>query len=547
MSMERRFEDLRILLVDDDDDCREFLALALEQQGLKVTQARDAEIGIEALKLEKFDCVTTDKNLPGMDGVTFIKHIRENYGDLPVILITGQSSVGSAVDAFKFGAQDYLCKPLEDGEELTEAIWRAVDHCHLRAQHKELQEKLVRAQRMEALGILAGGVAHDLNNILCPVLALPPLIKKQLEQLRATGDRVKEEVIAEEIRQIEEACERAVAVIQDVMTSSVGGKFDRKPQDINHVIRNFMKSAELIDMRLSRPEVMIETKLANNVAAILGSDVHMARVVSNLVRNGLEAIDNRRKGQTVPESGRHMLIIRTSNVMLSEPLMGYEVVKPGTYTLLEVCDTGSGISSANIQRVFEPFFTTKQISSTTGNGLGLSIVRGIVKDHDGFIDIETEVDKGTTVKIYIPVAVHGTTLTEAESPVQGGVEHILVVDDDPGTRFVGRRLLNMLGYTVTEASTGEEAIKFVEDGRKAGQERPFDLIMLDMMADDSCDGLDTYKRISEMCPGQKAILVSGFTATDRAGEMMNMGVGCLPKPYSLKDLSVALRQELDKK
>jgi DNA-binding NtrC family response regulator len=100
---------------------------------------------------------------------------------------------------------------------------------------------------------------------------------------------------------------------------------------------------------------------------------------------------------------------------------------------------------------------------------------------------------------------------------------------------------------VTEASAGEEAVKLVEDGRRAGVERPFDLVMLDMMADDACDGLETYKRISELCPGQKAILVSGFTATDRAGEMMSMGAGCLPKPYSLKDLSVALRKELDRK
>jgi two-component system, cell cycle sensor histidine kinase and response regulator CckA len=546
MSAERHFEDLRVLLVDDDDDCREFLAVALEQQGIKVTQARDAEAGVEALKVEKFDCVTTDKNLPGMDGVTFIKHIRENHGELPVILITGQSSVGSAVDAFKYGAQDYLCKPLEDGEELTEAIWRAVDHYRLTVQHRTLQDKLVRAQRMEALGILAGGVAHDLNNILCPVLALPPLIKKQLDQLRATGDRAKEDVITEEIRQIEEACERAVAVVQDVMTSSVGGKFERKNQDINRIVRDFMKSAELIDMRLSRPDVVIETKLANDLVAVLGSDVHLSRVVSNLVRNGLEAIDNRHKDGPGP-AAQNVLTIRTSMAHLSEPLMGYEVISLGNYVLLEIADTGTGISSSSIQRVFEPFFTTKQISSTTGNGLGLSIVHGIVKDHDGFIDIETAIGTGTTVKVYLPLAATGTATAEAEAPVKGGIEHILIVDDDPGTRFVGRRLLNMLGYTVTEASTGPEAIKLVEDARKAGAERPFDLIMLDMLADDSCDGLETYKHISEMCPNQKAILVSGFTATDRASEMMNMGVACLPKPYSLKDLSVALRQELDRK
>jgi two-component system, cell cycle sensor histidine kinase and response regulator CckA len=550
MSAERHLENLRVLLVDDDDDCREFLALALEQQGIKVTQTRDAELGIEALKKDKYDCVTTDKNLPGMDGVSFIGYIRKHYGELPVILITGQGSVGSAVDAFKLGAQDYLCKPLEDGEDLIEAVWRAVDHYRLTLQHKFLQEKLVRAQRMESLGVLAGGVAHDLNNILCPVLALPPLIKKQLEQFRTTGDKAKEEMITEEIRQIEEACERVVAVVQDMMTASVGGKFESTSQNINDVIREFMKSAELIDMRLSRPDISIEPKLAPDLAHVHGSNVHLARIISNLMRNGFEAIDNRKNDASMrpPSSGRHVLTIRTSNVHIAVPLMGYEVVNPGDYVLLEIGDTGTGINSANIQRIFEPFFTTKQISSTTGNGLGLSIIHGIVKDHNGFIDIETEVGKGTTVKVYLP-AVEAAMIeaeAEAEAPVRGGSEHILVVDDDPGTRFVARRLLTMLGYTVTEVRSGQEAIALVEEVQKTGKKKPFDLAMLDMMVDESCDGLETYKRISEMCPGQKAILVSGFAATERAVELMNLGVGCLPKPYSLKDLSAALRQELDK-
>jgi len=481
--------------------------------------------------------------------VSFIGYIRKNYGELPVILITGQGSVGSAVDAFKLGAQDYLCKPLEDGEDLIEAVWRAVDHHRLKTQHQLLQEKLVRAQRMESLGVLAGGVAHDLNNILCPVLALPPLIKKQLDQFLATGDKTKEDMIVEEIRQIEEACERVIAVVQDMMTASVGGKFESKAQNINDVIREFMKSAELIDMRLSRPDISIEPKLALDLALIQGSNVHLARIISNLMRNGFEAIDNRKNDASMkpPPSGHHVLTIRTSNVHLTAPLMGYEVVNPGNYVLMEIADTGAGIKSAIIQRIFEPFFTTKQMSSTTGNGLGLSIVRGIVRDHNGFVDVETEVGKGTTLKVYLPVADAGAIAAGTEAPVRGGSEHILVVDDDPGTRFVARRLLTMLGYTVTEVRNGEEAIALIEEVRKTGKERPFDLAMLDMMVNETLDGLETYKRILEMCPGQKAILVSGFTATERAVEMMNLGVGCLPKPYSLKDLSVALRQEFDKR
>lgn len=565
MDSGKHLGEIRVLLVDDDVDCRQFLAMALEQEGMKVVQAPDAEAGIEELKLQKYDCVTTDKNLPGMDGVSFIKHIRDTYGDLPVLLITGQSSVRSAIDAFKLGAQDYLVKPLEDGEELVGAIWRAVDHHRLSLQHSILQERLVRAQRLESLGILAGGVAHDLNNILCPMLAFPQLIirqiEKQLEQLTKRGSELSTELkdfaglsasfregwteILEELRQMEESGKRAASVVQDLLSLSVRGQLEKQPVNLNDLIRDHLRTPELVERRLTRPELIIETKLEKTLNMTLASTPHLQRVIANLVKNAIEAIDKHRKDDPSSES---VVTITTFNKHVAAPVLGYEVVEAGNYVVIQVADSGTGIEEDKVHRIFEPFFTSKKMSSTSGSGLGLAIVRGIIKDHNGYVDVKTQLGKGTAFSIYFPateVKPAPAPAAEEENAAQGKGEHIMVCDDEPAARFVAKRLLTMLGYKVTVVSSGHEAVDHMKRASLAGQKKPYDLVLLDMIMGEGQDGLETYKKILTLYPDVKTILVSGYSVTEKAKEMMDSGATCLPKPYSMKDLSKAIRERLD--
>jgi signal transduction histidine kinase len=403
VSSDSKISGLNILLVDDDADCREFVAIALEQEGMQVIQAEDAEQAVSILSEQQFDAVTTDKNLPGMDGIGLIRHIRESYGDLPVILITGHGSIGSAVDAFKFGAQDYLLKPLEDGEDLVHALSRAIEHHRLSTQNKILQERLIRAQRMESVGLLAGGVAHDLNNILSPMLALPQIIINQIQKILGKGasetnaDPDLTEVV-EELRQMEDSGRRAASVIQDLLALSVTGNYERKADDMNKVVRNYMKSAELIDLRLAKPDLIIETRFSDDIGHVSLSEPHVMRAISNLVRNAFDAVDE--KGDSASDN---LLRLNTFGAELKEGLLGHQVVEPGSYAVLSVGDTGVGIHEENIDKIFEPFFTTKDMSSTTGSGLGLSIVHGVIKDHSGFIDVKSELGKGTTFYLYFPV------------------------------------------------------------------------------------------------------------------------------------------------
>jgi len=400
MEQQMDVKGLKVLLVDDDDDVREFLVMALEGNGIDVEQAIDAEQAVELLKKHPFDAVTTDKNLPGMDGIALIAHIRAHYGDLPVVLITGQGTVRSAVHAFKLGAQDYLLKPLESEEELIHAIWKAVRNRRLESENRSLQEELERSKRMEALGILAGGVAHDLNNVLCPLVLLPRIILSQVKKMCANNPEGIEKV-AEELGEIESLNKRAADVVQELVTLSEVGSYEKMGCDLNEVIMDFLSGADTEDLKQINAAVSLEVELAEAPGSIMGSPAHIKRSLRSVVKNSYDAIN-----KVVKETGTsegHKVVLRTRAARVDDRLVGYEIIEKGDYVVLEVVDTGVGIPPENMERIFEPFFTTNEMSSTTGRGLGLAIVRRVVQDHGARIDIKSTVGKGTTFSMYFPV------------------------------------------------------------------------------------------------------------------------------------------------
>jgi CheY-like chemotaxis protein len=220
--------------------------------------------------------------------------------------------------------------------------------------------------------------------------------------------------------------------------------------------------------------------------------------------------------------------------------MGYDEVMEGDYAVLIVSDTGMGIPAENKGKIFEPFYTKKKMGRS-GTGLGLAIVWGTVKDHNGYIDIQTEVGQGTTFTLYFPVTREEVIAPQQQAPIEhymGNGESVLVVDDIAEQREIASRLLTNLGYEVHLAAGGEEAVAYLKNNKA-------DILVLDMIMDPGIDGLETYKRVLEINPQQKAIIVSGFSETDRVREAQKLGAGAyVKKPFLMEKIGAAIRDEL---
>jgi CheY-like chemotaxis protein len=251
----------------------------------------------------------------------------------------------------------------------------------------------------------------------------------------------------------------------------------------------------------------------------------------NLLTNAVEAM---------PKGG--LLTVTTGNRNLDTPVHGYDDVREGDYATLTVSDTGEGIAEKDLKHIFEPFYT-KKVMGRSGTGLGLAVAWGTVKDHHGYIDVQSETGKGTTMVLYFPVTREGLPKSSAAIPLSdyiGKDESILVVDDIKEQRELASMILGNLNYRVATASSGEEAVEYLKSHR-------VDLIVLDMIMDPGMDGLDTYQRILEIHPKQRAIIVSGFSESNRVQTAQSLGAGAyLRKPYIMEKLGITVRKELDR-
>jgi PAS domain S-box-containing protein len=387
---------------------------------------------------------------------------------------------------------------------------------------KNLEVQIHRMEKMEALGTLAGGVAHDLNNILSGIVGYPDLILMQLPG---------ESPLRESILAIKRSGQKAAEVVQDLLTLARRGTVSMVVMNWNSVISDYVKSPEQEKIQSFHPNVRFEVLLESDLLPIKGSLVHLSKTVMNLISNAAEAI---------PERG--VVTISTRNQYLDRSIKGYDYVKEGDYVVLEVSDTGRGISTEDMGRIFEPFYT-KKVMGRSGTGLGLAVVWGTVKDHNGYIDVQSEEGRGTTFKLYFPATREALTMDQLPisfSDYMGKGETIVVVDDVREQHELLVAMLSKPNYRVTSISSGEEAIEYMKTQQA-------DLLVLDMIMDPGIDGLETYRRILELHPGQKAIIVSGFSETERVRQALDLGAGCfVKKPYVLEKIGLLVRRELDK-
>lgn len=389
------------------------------------------------------------------------------------------------------------------------------------SQREQLEEQLTNARKMEALGTLAGGVAHDLNNILSGIVSYPELL---------LDDIPFESPLYQPLLDIKVSGEKAAAVVEDLLTLARRGVPINEIIDLNRIVTAYLASPEYNRLSSQYPNVALETDLAPVLPAIMGSSIHLSKALMNLVANAFEAIQ-----------GAGVVHISTSVKTIETDDGG--AVLPGHYLVLTVADNGIGIHKKDLRRIYEPFYSRKKMGRS-GSGLGMAVVWGTVEDHKGVIEADSEPGRGTTFTLYFQVeavALMSEMDIENLEAYRGNGERVLVIDDVANQRQIATLMLKKLGYRPLAVSSGEEAVAYLE-------KEAVDVLLLDMILVAGMDGLDTYRKIIKIRPGQRVVIASGYSESERVRQVQALGAGgYLKKPYLLQELGQALKTELDRR
>jgi signal transduction histidine kinase len=386
-------------------------------------------------------------------------------------------------------------------------------------ERRKLEEQLRQSQKMESIGQLAGGVAHDFNNILA-------VISMQAGSLEYEKDLSPAQ--SELVREIESAVQRAADLTRQLLVFSRRQTMQPRDLEMNGIVANVTKMLQ----RILGEDIGMEFKLAPQPLFIHADAGMMDQVLMNLTVNARDAM---------PSGGR--LIIETSAVEIDENVIAQSAqARPGSFACLSVSDTGSGIAPENLARIFEPFFTTKDVGK--GTGLGLATVFGIVQQHQGWIHVDSEPGHGTTFLIYLPRQLRSDekqTVQAARATVNGGNETILVVEDDPSLRNSVITILSRLGYRVLEASTGVAALEVWKKNRNEIR-----LLLTDLVMPDGMNGKELARLLLAERPALKVIYASGYSV-EVAGKDLHLeeGVNFLCKPFKSHLLAQTIRAKLD--
>lgn len=380
------------------------------------------------------------------------------------------------------------------------------------------QKQLVQSEKMTAVGMTAGGVAHDLNNILSGVINYPELVLMKLP---------KDSEFRKPLKAIIASGKRAAAVVADLLTLSRDVARTQEIISLNSLIEEYLNSAEFEQVKSNFPDISISTHLSSDLFNISCSTTHIQKIIMNLVINALEAVKN---------SGG--IIITTENKKCMDAEHTPNGLAVGDYAVMNVIDDGPGINDEDLIHVFEPFYT-KKIMGRSGTGLGLTVVWNALEEHRGTIIVDNK-NKGTGFSVYLPATrkkvpelIELTSLDDLS-----GEGTILVVDDDELQRDVATKMLDQLGYSVTAVDSGEKALARL-------RQYPSDLVFLDMLMPPGINGCETYEEIIKLYPDQKAIIASGFSENEDVKKALRLGVrSFLKKPYTMEQLGKIIRDVL---
>ena len=385
--------------------------------------------------------------------------------------------------------------------------------------HRKIEDQLQRAQKMEVIGLMAGGVAHDLNNILSGIVSYPELILLKLPQ---------DSSLRKTVEAIQQSGKRAAAVVEDMLTVARGAASAREIVEPSTVIEQYGSSPECIALQECYPDISLEFSVNVDVANISCSPVHVKKCLHNLLLNGFEAIG---------EKGRCHVGVRMSMVGRQQAMELQ--ISSGHFIIFRVTDTGPGISPEHLTNIFEPFYTRKKMGRS-GTGLGLAVVWNTMQDHRGTVVVRSG-KTGTQFELYFPATaehVGETRQIESIDQLAGSGETILVVDDDPLQRAIATDFLLELQYQVVAAESGERAVEIAKN-------KEYQLVLLDMIMDPGMSGRETFELLRQLHPNQKALIISGYSDSEDVRVTLDAGAaGFILKPYALADLGRAIRETL---
>ncbi|HLZ11035.1 MAG TPA: response regulator [Candidatus Acidoferrum sp.] len=508
---------LRVLFIEDSDDDATLQVRLLRQEGYDVSYERvESPAGLNEALEKRWDVIISDYSMPHFKGTDALKLVREKDQDVPFIFVSGTIGEDCAVAALKFGAQDYLMKT--NLSRLIPAVQRELREAVERRERRRLEQQVQLLQRFEAIGRLAGGVAHDFNNVIGAIMGWADL---GAQAAIPGGD------LQDKFLKIRAQADRASALTRQLLA------FARRQvlQSCNTNLNELTKEAISLLRNVIGERIEIQMELAENLRIVWADPGQIEQVLMNLCLNARDAM---------PNGGR--LRIETKNTELGEEyqrLHPYAV--PGQYVLLRVVDTGTGIEAGTLEHIFEPFFTTKEMGR--GTGLGLATVYGIVKQHKGFIDVDSTPGEGTAFQVYLPLGEGTPEIQEKrQKPVlRGGHERILIAEDNEGLREAAKEILESLGYRVMIAKDGADAVRLFEENHSS-----IDLVFLDVVMP-HLNGPEAYIRMCAIKPEVPVIFTTGYASEAnllavRSRERSTV----LQKPYGSQHFAQKVREILDK-
>ncbi|MBL7173867.1 MAG: response regulator [Desulfobacteraceae bacterium] len=533
---------LRIMIIEDERNHFELMEHAIKKEfpDAMVELCEKADLCLDRLKESDMDIIIADYLLTGITGLELFEELKRREIDVPVIVVTGHGNENIAVKAMKLGAFDYVVKSGDFFELIPELIRKALRDRDLKAkmrrteeEKKRLQAHLQQAQKMEAIATLAGGIAHQFNNALSSITGHTGLLEMEYPE---------DEKIMDYAKAMKQSAHRMAHLTSQLLAYARGGKYN--PQTMS--LSNFVEGTLPIIQHTLDPDIRLETDLPQDVMNVEVDRTQMQMVLSAIVAKSNEAID---------PPGRIRISTRNMDID-QEFIKDHPGLTPGSYVCLSIEDDGKGMDEETRDRIFDPFFTTHFM----GRGLGMASVYGIIKNHDGTTTVDSEIGKGTVVRIYLPAIPSaqarraGLPAIEAEEEVEEGVVlrpqvelamgegTVLVIEDEEPLVKLFRQILEMLGYRVLEAMTGEEAVELAKtfDGQ-------IDLALLDIKLPDM-DGGRVYPLIMEVRPNLKVIVCSGYSINGPAQEILDAGAQAfIQKPFSISALAEKLKEVLEGK
>jgi signal transduction histidine kinase len=510
---------LSLLHLEDDPGDAALVQATLTAAGIDCSsncvQTRDEFVA--ALEQGGVDLVLSDFSLPAFDGLSAVAMVRARWPKIPIILVSGTLGEERAIDALKGGATDYVLK--ERLGRLAPAVLRAMREVEERTERRRLEAQFIEAQKMEVIGQLAAGVAHDFNNILAVIMGYTEMLTA-----RFTDDNPQRKY-AEEIL---DASRRACGLTRQLLVFSRKQTVQPTVLDLNAVVRDLEKMLR----RLLDENIAMTVISGASTWLVKADSGYVGQVLMNLVVNARDAM---------PTGGK--LTIATRNVALDALYArSHPGVIPGDYVMISVRDTGTGMSEAVRSRLFEAFFTTK--AKGKGTGLGLATCQTIVQQCGGYIGVESELGIGTTFEVFLPRVdqpLDRPSDAARSSPAPRGSETLMVVEDEPVLRRLACRALQAQGYVVLSAANGQEALHTAREHQGA----PIQLVITDVIMP-LMGGKELAAWLQAAYPLLKFLFTSGYTDDAIAQHgILEPGIAFLPKPYTPAHLAHKVRECLD--